>query len=276
MLGEGRFGKVVLTKKNDNEVAMKIVSVVDVQGAFDNEFYALTHLKKVKKEKNYLCEFMDFGFRDEVGFVTMKKYDSDLYDYAFNNKSKMSEKQIKKIFLCICKGVQILHKRGLAHLDLKPENILMDIKKEKPFIGDFGSAWVEKKGKKKRTRSLECLNSVPHIGNRGTAAYSSPEMKKTPDSYDPYRSDIYSLGVLLHVLLLGYYPPNFELREEKNVTLEYLHDENISSECCELLKLLLEINPENRCSIGRILKNPWFLTSRCARFAQGRRMSNSV
>jgi serine/threonine protein kinase len=54
----------------------------------------------------------------------------------------MSEKQIISLLIPICKGLQHLHKKGIAHRDFKVENILL--MNGVPKLCDFGSASIER------------------------------------------------------------------------------------------------------------------------------------
>merc|ERR1711941_194813 len=77
-----------------------------------------------------------------------------------------------------------MHNEKIAHLDIKPENILLRRKSTEVVLCDFGMSY-DNSGK------LPC---------RGTPQYMAPEVSKK-NNYCPYSADIYSLGVLLHVML---------------------------------------------------------------------------
>lgn len=100
-----------------------------------------------------------------------------------------------RLFSRVCEGVQHAHQKGVAHRDLKPSNILVAKVDERalPKIIDFGIA------------SMMSGGSSDATGVMGTPAYMSPEQAETPHDIDT-RSDIYSLGVLLHELLCGHRP----------------------------------------------------------------------
>jgi serine/threonine protein kinase/WD40 repeat protein len=99
----------------------------------------------------------------------------------------------------VCDAVQHAHERGVVHRDLKPANILVEDSGQ-PRILDFGIA---------RALDSDIRFTTQHDGAAGivgTLAYMSPEQASgDPDAVDA-RSDVYTLGVLLHELLAGDLP----------------------------------------------------------------------
>lgn len=95
-------------------------------------------------------------------------------------------------------GLHAIHEAGFLHLDLKPENIFLAQDNRGPasppvfIIGDLGSA----------QRRPAATPSRPH----GSVHYMAPECfeNKAPDE----RTDLYSLGCVLHFALTG--RPAFE------------------------------------------------------------------
>jgi serine/threonine-protein kinase len=87
----------------------------------------------------------------------------------------------------ICAGLAAAHDRGVLHRDLKPANIMIDGRGQ-PRITDFGLAGLAAE------IPLSDLRS-------GTPAYMSPEQKSGKEVTT--RSDIYSLGLVLHEMFTG-------------------------------------------------------------------------
>jgi serine/threonine protein kinase/tetratricopeptide (TPR) repeat protein len=100
------------------------------------------------------------------------------------------------VFLQVLDAVSYAHARQVIHRDLKPSNILVTDQGEARLL-DFGVA-----------RMLQADTQLPSLtrsfGRALTPEYASPELLRG-ESID-VRSDIYSLGIVLHELLLGYRP----------------------------------------------------------------------
>ncbi|KAF8650859.1 hypothetical protein HU200_063767 [Digitaria exilis] len=90
----------------------------------------------------------------------------------------------------ICEGLYHLHEKCILQLDLKPANILLDYNME-PKISDFGLArWFGEKQMSVITKDIV-----------GTIGYMAPEYYST--GVMTYKSDIYSLGVMIMEILTG-------------------------------------------------------------------------
>jgi eukaryotic-like serine/threonine-protein kinase len=102
-------------------------------------------------------------------------------------------KQAVEIGIQIAEGLAAAHEKGIVHRDIKPDNIM--IRKDGiAQIMDFGLAKL--KGS---------VSQLTKEGSTvGTAAYMSPEAVQGQDT--DHRSDIFSLGVLLHELFTGDLP----------------------------------------------------------------------
>jgi len=101
----------------------------------------------------------------------------------------------------ICDAVQHAHQKGVIHRDLKPSNILV-VDSGQPKLLDFGVARATEDDL--RATLQTCQGQLV-----GTLAYMSPEQAAAdPDGIDT-RSDVYSLGVILHEVLVGTLPTSW-------------------------------------------------------------------
>lgn len=83
-----------------------------------------------------------------------------------------------------------MQSKGVAHRDLKLENILVD-NELNIKIADFGFATF------KNVNQLESYS--------GTMTYMAPEIKESKQ-YDGKKTDMFSIGVILFVMVQGIFP----------------------------------------------------------------------
>lgn len=102
-----------------------------------------------------------------------------------------NEEGAKEICSALCDGLYALHLSGIIHRDIKPENVMIENGGRVVLI-DFEAARIFKCGRSKDTQIL------------GTAGYAAPEQFGINQTDE--RSDVYSLGILLNVLLTGCHP----------------------------------------------------------------------
>lgn len=166
---------------------------------------------------------------------------------------------IQDLFRQLCFGLHSAHDHGVAHRDLKLENILMSKDLLTVKIADFGLATAAPSEADPWSCETAC----------GSLAYAAPEI--TTRSYDPFKADVWSLGVCLVCLLYSRHPFDCAAANSKHYTryiadlqggrptvLDVLGDKR--PECAQGLdvaKMCLQPDPTDRPSLAQLLELPW-------------------
>ena len=118
------------------------------------------------------------------------------------DQARLSTRKRLRLFLDVCEGVAHAHQKAILHRDLKPSNILVSVEEDRaiPKIIDFGLAKALTGRLSKRTLYTEYGQML------GTPAFMSPEQAELGLQQADTRTDVYSLGVLLYLLVCGSLP----------------------------------------------------------------------
>ena len=134
----------------------------------------------------------------------------------------------------------------MCHRDLKPENLLLDENKNIKIV-DFGLSNTYKVGE---TLKTAC----------GSPCYAAPEMI-AGKRYHGLNADIWSSGVILYAMACGYLPfedPNTNKLYKKILNCDYLIPGFISQGCKDLIKKILNTDPNTRLKIHDIRSHDWY------------------
>lgn len=191
-LGEGGMAAVykAYQPRMDRYVALKILPRYY---ASDPEFVARFKQEArviAKLEHPHILPVYDYGEEDGYTFMAMRMVDSGTLTEWILENQPLSMEQIRRIISQVGDALDYAHSNEIVHRDVKPSNVLVD-KRGNCLLTDFGLAkLVETSVKLTRTGGI-----------LGTPAYMSPEqgMGQRID----YRTDMYSLGVILYEMATG-------------------------------------------------------------------------
>jgi len=255
-LGEGKFGLVKLGvhKKTEEKVAIKIIK----KDSMDQKDLELVRseidIMKLCKHKN-IVRLLDQYENNEYIFIVMEYLaGGDLGNYSKKRKYDFSEDEVKIIIYQITKGIDYLHKYGVAHRDLKPDNIMLHKKGSINYlkIMDFGLSKI--------------LGPQEKVADGfGTLSFVAPEVLVRK----PYNKevDIWSIGITLYYILTGTLPfddaeDNEEVIAKKIVfsKLEFYDKKwkKISDTAMNYVEKTLIKEPEKRWTSKQLLNHEWF------------------
>ncbi len=175
----------------ERPVAIKILprefsKDAEFRASFESEAKAMAKLNHPN-----LIGVYDFGEVEGLLFIVMEFVAGQSLHQAAHGCAVEHADAINLV-IGVCHGLAHAHDFGILHRDIKPSNILLDGQKN-PKIGDFGLA-------RPLEREVEEGEQI-----FGTPGYTAPEVLHPPFLVDQ-RTDIFSVGVMLHEILTGYLP----------------------------------------------------------------------
>lgn len=296
-IGTGCFSKVYEASSNDPENPIVAIKVIHSDSNLSFDKLALqkeSFLWSKLSHPNILRMYESFEADDAVLVVTDLAQGGHLLDYVLKEgRPGLSEDITRSIFKQLVSAVHYLHTRvGIVHRDIKLENILLDETKKIIKLSDFGlsepvsdSFWKDfenNSDKVLRSNSAHIRSASVHIDSNdisaakiplsrqdsrafapGSLHYCAPEILKQSKS-SKLSSDIWSMGCVLHALLIGSLPFNDSYLPRLQMSIingrwdpSRLEKAQISSCCIDLLLGMLKVDVDERYSITEAMHHPW-------------------
>jgi non-specific serine/threonine protein kinase/serine/threonine-protein kinase len=204
ILGEGGMGVVYLAEQEEpirRRLALKVIKPgMDskrIIARFEAERQALALL-----DHPNIAHVYDADTTETARPYFVMEYVKGLPITEYCDHHKLTIEDRLNLFRQVCLAVHHAHQKGIIHRDIKPSNILVSLQDDQaiPKIIDFGVAKALAQPLTERTLATEDSQLL------GTPEYMSPEQADMAGEDIDTRSDVYSLGVLLYVLLTGVLP----------------------------------------------------------------------
>uniref|UniRef100_A0A4W4FTU3 non-specific serine/threonine protein kinase n=1 Tax=Electrophorus electricus TaxID=8005 RepID=A0A4W4FTU3_ELEEL len=231
-IGKGNFAKVKLARHipTGREVSLELFREVRIMKILNHP--NIVKLFEVIETEKTLYLVMEYASGGEV------------FDYLVAH-GRMKEKEARTKFRQIVSAVQYCHQKHIVHRDLKAENLLLDADMNIK-IADFGFSNEFTVGSKLDTFC-------------GSPPYAAPELFQGK-KYDGPEVDVWSLGVILYTLVSGSLPfdgQNLKELRERVLRGKYRIPFYMSTDCENLLKRFLVLNPVKRGTLEQSMKDRW-------------------
>lgn len=245
-IGKGNFAKVKLAKHipTNKEVAIKIIDKTALNPSSLKKLFREVTIMKMLDHPNIVKLYEVIDSQRTLYLVMEYASGGEVFDYLVAH-GRMREKEARAKFRQIVSAVQYCHQKQIIHRDLKAENLLLDSEMNIK-IADFGFSNEFVPG---QTLDTFC----------GSPPYAAPELFKGL-RYEGPEVDIWSLGVILYTLVSGTLPfdgNNLKELRERVLRGKYRIPFYMSTDCENLLKKFLVLNPTKRASLETIMKDKW-------------------
>jgi serine/threonine protein kinase len=188
--GQGSMGNVYKARDRETRevVALKLLKseIASDQTMIERFKNELLFARKIT-HKN-VCRVYEFNRIGPVAYTSMEFVEGESLRSVLHRFGGLPTRKAIDLVGQICSGLKEAHAQGIVHRDLKPENVMIDGQGNVKIM-DFGIA-----------RSMEAVTRL--TGSMvGTPAYMAPE--QVAGKPVDYRTDIYSLGLIMYELFTG-------------------------------------------------------------------------
>ncbi|XP_065187232.1 MAP/microtubule affinity-regulating kinase 3-like [Sycon ciliatum] len=247
-LGSGHFAVVKLARHTitGDHVAVKVIDKTKLDKTARDHLFQEVRCMKLVQHPSIIRLYQVIDTQSKLYLILELGENGDLYEYISKHSNGVGEDESRDLFHQIVAAIAYCHRLHVVHRDLKPENVVFCQNAERVKLTDFGLSNLFAPGEKLKT---SC----------GSLSYAAPEIL-LGDMYDAPAVDLWSLGVILYMLLVGEKP---FVGGTDSETLTMIMDckfempSHLSPESVDLVKKLLVSDPKERISLEEVMCHPW-------------------
>ena len=252
-LGKGAMGAVYLGRdpKIDRVVAIKTLALAEefesteikeVEQRFFHEASAAGRLNHP-----HIVTIYDAAEEHDLAYIAMEYIEGKSLDAFVKKEQLLPHVTVLKIIAKIADALEYAGQQGIVHRDIKPANIMFNEAQNIVKITDFGIARISTSGRTKTGMIL------------GTPSFMSPEQMS--GAKVDCRSDIFSLGVTMFVLLTGEKPftgdslaaISYKIVNDKHPDITQVR-QDLPKQVKTILDKALQKNPDKRYQSAIVMK----------------------
>jgi predicted Ser/Thr protein kinase len=197
MLGQGGMGQVYLAEDEmlGRRVAIKTIKP-EVSGQGEHKTRFLREARAMATvEHPHVVRVYAFGEAAGQAYFVMELVEGETLQARLQRTPRLEIEEALRLAREVAEALQAAWQRGIVHRDVKPSNIILD-RESHAHVADFGLARpAERQGDTSVTRDGAFVGS-PH--------YVAPEQARAQTT--DFRTDIYSLGIVLYEMIAGRRP----------------------------------------------------------------------
>ncbi|PAA84202.1 hypothetical protein BOX15_Mlig018346g3 [Macrostomum lignano] len=276
--GEGTFSEVLKCQRNKDQKYYACKKMKHSYSSWE-QVNALREIQAMRRlsPHPFIVQLEEIVYDKRSGslVLVLELMDMNLYEFIRGRRHHLPEAKVQAFMWQMMRGIDHMHKLGIFHRDVKPENLL--IRDDRLKLADFGSC-----------RSVK--SHPPFTEYISTRWYRAPECLLT-DGFYGAAMDIWSAGCVIYEVtsLRPLFPGSNEVDQiakihdilgtpmsdvllkfkgksrhisynfavKRGTGLDSLLS-NASPQCAEVVKKMLEYDPDSRPSARSLLKLPYF------------------
>ena len=249
LIGSGSFADVyrAKNKKTNEYVAIKEIKKSNIN--VDDILKEIEIMKKLESENS--VSLIDTIETEDCYYLILELCYISLEDYIKMRKEPLSIEEIREVLLELNECFKEMKNKNIIHRNLKPSNILLSnklkINKICFKISDFGLS------------KLIVGSKMNKMSLNGTPITMAPEILKGEENLISYKSDIWSLGIIIYYMLFKEYPYNgneYQIIQqiESKKQLKTINNKDLD----DLIKQMLIQNINERITWEKYFQHPFF------------------
>lgn len=239
-VASGGFSKVYRVQETEppyREFAAKKFNDIGDHAVFEQEVLSLDSVSGTPGTQQL---FRAIRHKDDLIILT-NYIEGEPLKSRIDRDGPMSEREAVRVVSFISETLQLLHQKKIHHLDIKPSNILID-QSGTLTLTDFGIAEASYKQRSEIAKT--------------DFSYTAPEKYQ---GHQIASSDIYSLGVTLHYLVIGTLPFHIHATSDANKMLNHCTQpvkltSSLSEPIHQLIMSMMDKSSDTRITLNQLIK----------------------
>lgn len=242
LIGKGGYASCYLVEAMRYPGLTFVCKVMDAKNEKARQSYFSEVSLHLAVMNNYVINIYDHFVEGNMMIIIFEHCACGSMDKIIAGECPIPYEKLMVYTKQLLEGIEFMHRNHIAHHDIKPSNLYID-NNGRCKLGDLGISRRYKPGE--LSTQYNC-----------TVSYASPEVLHTRP-YDPYKADIWSLGMTLYQLSTGALPFSAKSKEEYLAIVTsglIVRPENVPKKLTRLIMSCFQTNPALRPSAKDLLQ----------------------